>query len=157
MRKIINALLITSFALLITTAGAAFASESAFLSGMDGSEVVPPTASPATGHGSLFLNAAQTQVTFYVEIQNLPDETACHFHMAAMGDNGPVVFTLPSGPVKTGTWNVTPAEAQALLDGNIYIQAHSTEYPGGAIRGQVTFCAVPVENLTFGSIKAIFQ
>ncbi len=75
--------------------------------------------------------------------------TAMHFHNAAAGANGPVVRTIQSTPWSnatrtfTGTWKRTDAEPltdaliTALVNGQIYLNAHTTVRPGGAIRSQL--------------------
>ena len=99
-------------AVLLLAAVPVLASESVFLAGIDGSEEVPPTPVPNTGYASLFLNEAQTQVSYFIEYEPFANETAAHFHMAAPGVNGPVIFPLParlrrrsaSGTSRRPTW-----------------------------------------------------
>jgi hypothetical protein len=133
------------------------ASESVFLAGLDGGEEVPANPVPNTGHASLFLNEDMTQVSYFIEYDAFANETAAHFHLGAPGVNGPVIFPLPAGNPKVGVWNVTPANVDALFAGNVYVNIHTTDYPGGAIRGNIEFCTVPAEATTMSSIKALFQ
>lgn len=144
-------------AIMLVAAVPTLASESVFLAGIDGSEEVPPTPVTNTGFASLFLNEDQTQVTYFIEYEPFANETAAHFHMAPPGVNGPVVHPLPAGSPKIGVWNVTPADVAALFAGNIYVNIHTEDYPGGAIRGNFEFCVVPVENTTMSEIKALFR
>jgi hypothetical protein len=149
--------LFLAVALLMLAAVPVLASESVFLAGIDGTEEVPPTPVMNTGYASLFLNEAQTQVSYFIEYETFGNETAAHFHMAAPGSNGPVVFPLPLGSPKIGVWNVTPADVAALFAGNIYVNIHNQDYPGGAIRGNFEFCAVPVEAQTWSNVKTLFR
>jgi hypothetical protein len=144
-------------AIVLLAAVPTLADESVFLAGIDGSAEVPPTPVTNTGYASLFLNEAQTQVSYFIEYVPFANETAAHFHMAPPGSNGGVVHPLPAGTPKIGVWNVTPADVAALFAGNIYVNIHTSDYPGGAIRGNFEFCVVPVENSTMSNIKALFR
>ena len=67
--------------------------------------------------------------------------TAAHIHLAAPGQNGPVIVPLN----KTGdnVWSVPPAirlndsQYEAYRLGNLYINVHSAANPNGEIRGQI--------------------
>jgi hypothetical protein len=146
-----------AIALLALIAVPALASESVFLAGLDGGEEVPATPVTNTGHASLFLNEDMTQVSYYIEYDAFPNETAAHFHLGAPGVNGPVIFPLPAGNPKVGVWNVTPADVAALFAGQVYVNIHTSDYPAGAIRGNIEFCTVPVEATTMSSVKALFR
>lgn len=95
---------------------------------------------------------------------------AAHFHQAPPGTTGGVVFGFFGMPFNdnpddvsvtpfvagvggtiTGKWdqpegNGTTLDAQlaALLAGNLYVNFHTEEFPGGEIRGQVLQVAAPV-------------
>lgn len=133
------------------------AAEAVFLAGIDGGEEVPPTPVPNTGYASLFLSEDETQVSYFIEYEPFANETAAHFHMAAPGQNGPVIFPLPAGSPKIGVWNVTPEDVAALYAGMVYVNIHTSDYPGGAIRGNIEFCAVPVEATTMSNVKTLFR
>ena len=67
--------------------------------------------------------------------------TAAHIHLAASGQNGPVIVPLN----KTGdnVWSVPPSirlndvQYEAYKLGNLYVNVHSAANPGGEIRGQI--------------------
>ena len=72
--------------------------------------------------------------------------SAAHFHNAAAGVNGGVVRTISgdfNGNTASGVWAatdpepLTPALIQQLLAGNLYLNVHTSNNPGGEIRGQV--------------------
>lgn len=87
------------------------------------------------------------------------DITGLHIHFAPPGVNGSVVFgihgpqhdlddrvvTTPDGAVRfVGVWdaadvlaNTLASQLANLKDGNLYVNAHTTAFPNGEIRGQL--------------------
>ncbi len=85
--------------------------------------------------------------------------TVAHIHRAAAGVNGPVIIGLDGMPLSNGrpSWNlIAPgvtsfnsggpltapfnfpaAEVANLIAGNTYFNVHSSNFPGGEIRGQI--------------------
>jgi hypothetical protein len=68
--------------------------------------------------------------------------TAAHIHQGAVGIAGPVVVPLTApgaGGTATGCVNSTRALVGAILDNpaGFYANVHTTDYPAGAIRGQI--------------------
>lgn len=124
---------------------------------ISGAYEVPPTTAPQTGLVTLILNEAQTEASYYIEYDDLPNETAAHFHLAPPGQNGGVVLGLPAGNPKVGVWEISAAHVEALFLGNIYVNIHTSEFPGGAIRGNLTSHVVPIEPATWESVKSLFQ
>jgi hypothetical protein len=66
--------------------------------------------------------------------------TAAHIHgPAAAGKNAGVVVPLgntPTSPIH-GTAKLTPEQEQQLTAGQYYVNVHTKNNPGGAIRGQL--------------------
>ncbi|HYM82390.1 MAG TPA: CHRD domain-containing protein [Candidatus Limnocylindria bacterium] len=127
-----------------------------FHSHADQGEEVPPTGSTATGVGEVTLDT-DTNVLSWSITHNVQNETAAHFHNAPVGVNGPVVVGLGVGFIKVGSQAVSDAIETAFLGGNIYLNIHSTAFPGGEIRGQAN--QVPTATLaqTWGRIKALYR
>jgi hypothetical protein len=107
---------------------------------LSGAQVVPPTTSAATGSGSFTYDTSSNQLMFTVSVFNLQGtETALHIHgPAAAGASGPIVFTLPLGSPAFGTLALTPAQGADLLAGLWYVDVHTSAFPNGEIRGQIT-------------------
>ena len=68
--------------------------------------------------------------------------TAAHIHQGAAGIAGPVVVPLSApgaGGTATGCVNSTRTLVAAILDnpGGYYANVHTTDYPAGAVRGQL--------------------
>ncbi|PSL32975.1 CHRD domain-containing protein [Planomicrobium soli] len=109
--------------------------------------------SNATGDAHIHFNEDGTSLEFTVNAEDLENTMAGHFHSGAPGENGPVVVPLfendeptdYNGEVATGT--VTEEDltgemswdefTKAMVEGNIYVNLHTEQYPDGEIRGQV--------------------
>jgi Cu/Zn superoxide dismutase len=121
--------------------------QTTFTGTLSGAQEVPANSSTATGFGRVTLNAAETQITVSVNYNNLgSSQTVAHIHRGAVGTNGPVIFDLDPAPPQGGTsgtfttltFSVTPAQVADLKAGLYYFNVHSTNFPGGEIRGQIT-------------------
>jgi hypothetical protein len=88
-----------------------------------------------SGEACVVLNAGQ--VCWSIAVAGIAPVTLDHIHRGAAGTNGPVVVDFG------GQLFGCVAAAQALIDeiaGNpagFYVNVHSSEFPGGAIRGQL--------------------
>ncbi len=117
---------------------------------MSSSQEVPTNSSTATGTVNVTFNKQTKDLTYTVTWSGLSaPASAMHFHGPALaGVNASVLVGVngfpnaASGSV-TGTLNVGAlalASAEAdLLAGKWYFNIHTATYPGGEIRGQVTF------------------
>ncbi|MEP6782134.1 MAG: CHRD domain-containing protein [Acidobacteriota bacterium] len=128
-----------------------------FTAALHGGNEVPAVLTGAVGTGTVSVNLATQVVTYRIDVYNMPvGTTASHFHVGAVGTAGPVVvnFTVATGISNdfaiSGTASATDLTArsaqginswedflQALVLGNVYMNVHSTNNPGGEIRGQV--------------------
>jgi hypothetical protein len=116
---------------------------------MDGAQEAPqPTPSPGTGT-AVFTRTAPNQLSYTYDYQNLLGPggvTAAHIHRGAPGVAGPIVIglTVQAGTT-SGSVSDTATADPGLLDeicanpGAFYINVHTQEFPGGEIRGQLTF------------------
>jgi CHRD domain-containing protein len=150
--------------LLLAVVGSAFAKDTrnfrAHLSSGDEVAAVP-IVSLAQGQAVFQLNEAGTELAYQLNAANVDNVTQAHIHMAPAGINGPVVVWLyPKAPPPTlipgpfdgvlaegiiiDTNLVGPLTGQplstllALLEsGGVYVNIHTSQYPGGEMRGQV--------------------
>jgi hypothetical protein len=101
----------------------------------------------ATGEADLRLNQGQRRVCFEVSWANVDGTvTAGHIHLAPVGVAGPIVVPLFSGSF-AGT-DATSGCVQDVDRGLIkairkhpsayYVNVHSTDFPDGAARGQLS-------------------
>jgi hypothetical protein len=123
---------------------------------LSGAKEVPAVSTSGTGSAKLVLNAARTQISYTVTYSGLSGPlAAAHLHVGAAGTNGPVVLPLKVGPSPmTGTLtaaDLVPAGGVAtfadavdrLLSGQLYVNLHTAQNPGGEIRGQVPALNAP--------------
>lgn len=106
------------------------------------SQEVPPTASTASGTGTLSLDPATRRFTARISVTGMA-VTAAHIHPGAPGINGGVIFPLTQTAPGSGIWvsaadaTMSESELAALRAGELYFNAHSSAFPNGEIRGQI--------------------
>lgn len=123
-------------------AGAAsIAMQRPFLAAMDGSQEVPALGDPdGTGGAAVTIDPSTGQVCADLRVADIVAPTAAHIHRGGIGVAGPVEVTLTApSPTSAVCVNVTTSLAAeiAASPANFYVNVHNTEYPGGAIRGQL--------------------
>ena len=112
-----------------------------FTASLTGSQETPPNVSTAKGTLWAVLSPDMSTLTFRLTYAQLSiAATAMHFHVGAPGVAGQVVFPITSsGNTTSGTWsNVPDTILQHLVKGDVYVNVHSSNFPGGEIRGQLT-------------------
>ena len=115
---------------------------------LDGGQEVPPTPSRATGQLSMSIDQSTNLFNLLVLVQgiDLADLTGAHIHLAPVGVNGPIIVDLDASQwfASAGAIGRTiladsfpAANVAALLSEGTYINVHTTQFPGGEIRGQI--------------------
>ncbi len=115
---------------------------------IDGFQEVPPTPdATAMGTAYLTLSPDHTVLNYYITVDMPPLRggfTAAHIHMAPPGQNGDVVHPLSFvSETAAGTWALDLAMVDALMAGNLYVNVHSDQFPGGEIRGNISHLHPP--------------
>lgn len=106
---------------------------------LSGSQEVPPVTTQASGTSTIAV-APDKSVTGAVTTAGIV-ATAAHIHMAAKGQNGPVI--VPLSKTADNVWSVpagaklTDAQYDAYKAGNLYVNVHSAANKGGEIRAQL--------------------
>jgi hypothetical protein len=132
------------------TAGASSPAKN-FTAHLSGGQEVPMNDSKAAGQAVFHLSEDGQSLTFKVDVANIDSVKAAHLHNAAAGTNGKVVVTLFGSPGVTvngelASGTITAADVigldwegflTELRSGNIYVNVHTANFPGGEIRGQV--------------------
>jgi len=138
-----------------------------FFCWMDGSQVVPPSDLGRMGGGCITLYDRMLYYTISLE-SALPGLTEAHIHGPAMGgENAPIVFTLaPSmNSVFEGVLGpLTDTQFHEFTSAYWYVDIHTTDYPLGALRGQmkqiltaINPCTLGVEEHTWGAVKSLYR
>jgi hypothetical protein len=95
------------------------------------------------GTATVRLRLGQAQACYKIAAKNLPAAVAAHIHSGAAGSSGPVVIPLIT-PKADGTSSGCAATTRSLVaailknPAGYYVNVHTAEFPGGAIRGQLT-------------------
>lgn len=110
----------------------------------------PPVNSPGRGRCVLTLDTAETQITLSCTYAGLgSNASAAHIYTnGPVGVNGSVLFNLTGASGTSGTLNlaptaVTPAQVADLRAKRWYVNIHTTNFPGGEIRGQIKIASLP--------------
>lgn len=108
---------------------------------IDGSQVVPPTASSAIGAGFIALDFTNNVMSYDIRYANLSSaETASHIHgYGGPTQNAGIKHALPAGARKFGSWayGAVQSDENLIKAGLTYINIKSVNYPGGELRGQI--------------------
>jgi hypothetical protein len=115
---------------------------------LSGDQEVPPVPTPGHGEATVVLNEVSREVTVDGTFADLTaNASAAHIHIGAPGVNGGVIVTLSVPPATSGTitgsGTLSAANRDAMLDGNTYINVHTSNFPGGEIRGQIVSAPAP--------------
>jgi hypothetical protein len=135
---------------------------------LNGANEVPPNSSDILGSGSFSLNPGDILyygVAFSVPAAELTDVTING--PAGAGSLAPVLFDLGApGPYinpppgffsqVSGSVNLTGPQVNDLLAGLWYVNATSSTYPGGEIRGQIVLVPEPSTGALFGAGVFLF-
>lgn len=150
MRRILPMLFVAM--LVPAIAGAAPAGQT-FTASLSGGEEVPPNDSNAAGQTIFRLSKDGSSVSYKLIVANLDNVIQAHIHCGEAGVNGPVRVFLFGPVTPEGTSNgilsqgsfdpagITCPDGTALLDamraGDTYVNVHTSQFPGGEIRGQI--------------------
>lgn len=115
---------------------------SAVLAGTN--EVPEPGDPDGTGTAAVTIDSANGQICYNITVQNitLPAQAA-HIHRGAAGEAGDVVVPFDLAPDANGVASGCVLVDAALLSEiaenplGFYVNVHTTDFPNGAVRGQV--------------------
>lgn len=111
---------------------------------LTGAAEVPGPGDPdGAGHAEVSIVDGADRICYEIEeVRNLGPVTAAHIHRGAAGAAGPPVVTLE--PPTDGHSKACAEVAGSLADeieanpAMFYVNVHTSDYPDGAIRGQLT-------------------
>ena len=139
-------LVIAVLAAMLIVTSVASAGGRPFTTTLTGAAEVPGPGDPdGSGTASLTLNPGLGEVCWDIDVSGVAlPATAAHIHSAPAGQPGPVVVPL-SAPDATGhssgcAEDVSRELILAILQNpeQYYVNVHTTEYPAGALRGQLS-------------------
>ena len=104
-----------------------------------------PTGDPVgTGEATVRLRRGQGQVCYRLEVSNITlPSVGAHIHHGGAGESGPIVVPLRqpgANGQSSGCTTVSRALVSQMLANRdqYYVNVHTTDFPGGAVRGQLT-------------------
>jgi hypothetical protein len=129
---------------------------------LSGAQEVPATGSAGVGEARFHLSRDGSAITYRLLVANIENTIMSHIHLAAAGSNGSIVVWLrPTAPpppdavpgrfdgvYATGSFTADdlvgplagePLSAllEAMSAGETYVNVHTSQFPGGEIRGQI--------------------
>ena len=128
--------------------------ETQFTTTLTGVQQVPSVQSGGIGTGIAALNAAEDQLIVNLTFSGLSTPAIlAHIHGTALPtQNAGVLFdfahVVPNatlGTIPQQVFAISPAQVDELKAGLYYFNIHTTQNPGGEIRGQITSAAVSLD------------
>jgi CHRD domain len=110
---------------------------------MNGKQETPNEGDPnGKGAAELTLKTAKSKVCYAIEFEDIEDPTAGHIHKGLKGDDGPIKVELFEGEQSSPIEDCVKAEEKQIKkigknSERYYVNLHNSEYPDGAIRGQL--------------------
>jgi len=141
-RRLVSLLALATAALGTTFLVPAHAAVNGFVTVLTGSQERPGPGDPdGIGVATVTLDSGTGQVCVRWRVSNINPAVAAHIHFAPAGVPGKVVVPLPApvGGSSSGCTTADPALVQAIIDhpAAYYVNVHTSDYPAGAIRGQL--------------------
>ncbi|CAN7194319.1 CHRD domain-containing protein [Phenylobacterium sp. LjRoot225] len=104
-----------------------------------------PTAGDPDGSGaaSLKLNIGQGQICYDLQVKDIGVASMAHIHKAPPASAGPVVVSLTAPGADGKSSDCATVDRELVKDilqnpGAYYVNVHNAEFPGGAVRGQLS-------------------
>jgi hypothetical protein len=128
----------------VALAQVAVAAGQPLVTALEGEAEVPVTGDlDGTGTAALTLNRGTGEVCWHIAVEDITlPALAAHIHEAPVGVPGDVVVTL-GAPGEDGTsTGCTTADRALVKDiaknpSGYYVNVHNSDFPGGALRGQL--------------------
>jgi hypothetical protein len=136
---------IAALAAMLVLAAPAGAAVKRLEANMSGNQETAPGGDPdGTGTAKLRLNRAERRVCYTIRVRDIDNVVAAHIHRGRKGVAGDIEVELIGSPRDgtrfTGcTGGVARSLIRAILrrPGRFYVNVHTGDYPGGAVRGQL--------------------
>lgn len=147
MKKLLFSILV--LALVALTAATVFAGGRPLSASLSGANEVGVGDPDGSGTMNLTLNSGQEEICWNLDVQDIEAPTRAHIHQAPAGQNGGVIvffFDLVVAPpilVPDSLSGCVDVSRDLIIEirqnpEQYYINVHNDDYPGGAIRGQLS-------------------
>jgi CHRD domain len=114
------------------------------LARLSGPVEVPPGDPDGSGLATFIIDPTRGQVCFAIVVNDiLLPATAAHIHVASAGVAGPIVIPLTAPDANGSSAGCVGGIDHQLLRAikshprQYYVNVHTTDFPGGAVRGQL--------------------
>lgn len=136
----------------------ASASGQSFVATLSGANEVPPADPDGTGTASITF--VGTTVNYTIIVNNITPPIMQHIHVGAAGVNGPIVINLPGtwvGNTLVGSTTSDLATINAIIanPAGYYVNVHTNDFPGGAVRGQLAAVDVSTPTMSPGMLALL--
>lgn len=114
-----------------------------------GSNETKGGAPSGTGTSTVKLDTTKNEACFDIQVASITlPAAAAHIHEAPAGADGPVVVPLTAPDASGKASGCTPVDAAlvgriAANPANFYVNVHTSDFPAGAVRGQLSGASQP--------------
>jgi hypothetical protein len=136
---------VTALALTLVLAAPAGAAVRHFHAQLSGAEETPDEGDAnGSGTAALRLDRERGRVCFTIRVRRIDDVVAAHIHAGRRGVAGPIVVDLITSPRAGRRFSgcnddVSGSDIRRIARSprSFYVNVHTENFPGGAVRGQV--------------------
>lgn len=117
-----------------------FSADQTFEISLSGKQQVPNVDSMQMASATVELDTDLKQIRASLDLSDVENVEAAHIHDGDLGFNGDVAFAFSAGTngiYSLAETDITDALMADLLNGEWYVNVHTTDYPDGEIRGQI--------------------
>lgn len=94
-----------------------------------------------SGNAAVTINSEDGEICYEIEVSGIEDPTMAHIHEGAEGESGGVVvdFNTPENGLSGCVEEIDSTLSDGIIQNpeNFYVNVHNSDYPGGAVRGQL--------------------
>lgn len=125
-----------------------------------GNNEVPPVMTAAQGTGYVTFNKETGAAVMNVMTMGLSSPaTMAHLHHAPAGENGGVVIGLEQDISDSSLWSetatLTSDQLELLMDGELYFNVHTGNFPNGEVRAQALVEGVQVARIELEGLNEV--
>ncbi len=155
--KTFKSILITMFAVALTTSLGMAAAHFDFRASLTGKGEVPAITTKAKGEADFMVSKDGKELIYVLKLKNIENVMAAHIHAGKKGEEGVPVAGLFAGPKKEGKFSGVLAKGtitdkdlvgplagktiddlvKMIKDGDAYVNVHTTRVPAGELRGEI--------------------